>query len=173
MRRSLIVSAPVLVLGALCACRAHRTDAAPATGVELRTDSAKYTVRLDRSVYRVEVGYAFTNRTGKTLSMNVCHLPSPPVLEKEIAAGRWVGAYTRVELMCLTDPPFRVASGTTHRGIVGAAGPPRGAKRFDGWTVDSIPGTYRLTWTLHASADPNDKAGTITAVSPSFQLKDP
>ena len=161
-----------MMLGILGACHAHRGDGGRLPRVELRTDSAEYSVRIDRGTYRLDVGYTFLNRTGNTLSMNVCRSPSPPVLEKEVAAGQWVRAYTVVELMCLTEPPFRVASAATYRGVVQAQAPLPGG-RFSGWMVDSIPGMFRLKWALHASADPNDRAGTITAVSAPFAVRGP
>lgn len=170
MRRGLIGA---LALAASAACGVHRSARTRAPGTELRADSAGYAVRFDRNLFRTDIGYSFTNYTGGTVSLNHCNAPSPPLLEKEVSPGHWVQAYSAVELMCQTLPPFRLASGETYHGALHAYGAPRAGSSFVGWQVDTIPGTYRLQWSLHASANPDDRAGTITVVSPSFQLRVP
>ena len=170
MRHALIV-AGAIACALASACRPHRDATWLGEHVELRIDSTEYTARPDGGVYSVKIDFAFTNRTGTTLSRSMCGAPSPPLLEKEVAPGRWVIAYSPVELMCETIPPFRIASGSTYRGVVSAYATTVAPGRLGGWQADSIPGTYRLHWGLHASAEPNDRAGTVSATSASFRIR--
>lgn len=147
------------------------TVAALENGVRLRADSAQYSVRVTGTTYLATIGFQFDNNSGRTLSKNYCHAPSPPTLEKQRANGEWVFAYSGVELMCLTLPPFRVADGGTYRGALLLAASLPGTNSFPQFGPDSVPGTYRLRWELRAGADPDDKsAPMIVAVSPPFKL---
>jgi hypothetical protein len=171
MRRHCLALGALMTGLQLSACRLNRGDAAPGEPrAELRVDSAQYTVRFAPPMFRVEIPYAFTNRSGGTVSQTYCQAPSPPRLEKQVSLGAWAPAYSSVELMCESIPPFRIAAGKTYRGVlhVVAAAPRRNIA--PAWLVDSIPGTYRLRWTLHAGADPHDRGGTVEATSQSFRL---
>jgi hypothetical protein len=168
-----IIAALSMQCMALTACRPRANASSPASASELRTDSAGYGVQFDGRMYRTIIGYTFTNRSGGTVSQTICGGPQPPLLEKEVSPGRWVRAYSPVYKMCLTLPPFRLANGGTYRGVLSVAAGARGGRLAPTWDVDSISGMYRLSWTLHASADPDDGAGAITTVSPAFQLRRP
>ena len=86
-----------------CACRIPSTtrveNDAPAYIV---VDSEEFTVRYERPAYRTVIGYTYINKSGRTVSANYCAKPRPPALESEVAPGRWVVAYSTIELTCLT-----------------------------------------------------------------------
>lgn len=170
----------VLVLAACApagACRTmHREGDPSSRGATLRADSSEYTVRLVGSLYRTDIGYTYTNHTGATVSKAICGGPTPPELEMEISPGRWMRAYSQVELMCETLPPFRIANDQSYRGVLHVAAAPHrvGGPLGSGWIVDTIQGTYRLRWELRAGADPDNRsAAHVDAISPSFRLVTP
>ena len=127
--------------------------------------------RVNGVMYQATIGFQFENRTGGTLSANYCHIPAPPSLEKQRPSGAWVFAYSVVELMCRTTPPFRLTNGATYRGRLDMVAGRPGTNVFPKFGPDSVPGVYRLRWTLRFSDDPDDKAAPIVvALSPPFKL---
>jgi hypothetical protein len=158
------------------ACRIVHFGGAPdPRAVTLRVDSSAYVLRVVGSTYRTDIGFTFTNHTGGTVSKAICGGPTPPTLEMEVSPGRWMMAYSVVELMCDTDPPFRVANDRSYHGTVHVVAAPHGVGGpLGGWIVDTIPGTYRLRWNLRGGADPHKaSAAIIDAISPSFRLITP
>ena len=161
----------LLTIAGVASCQPTVAREQPAGGTTtIVTDSSQYTVRRVDGMYRATIGYAYTNRTGDVVSMNYCRSPTPPTLEKNVG-GRWVRAYAAVTLMCLTHPPFRIAAGDTYRGTLGLAAAPRGSNAAPQLEVDSVPGTYRLRWTLRAGSEPDAPgAGVVEAISNEFRL---
>jgi hypothetical protein len=142
----------------------------PGTAGTLVTDSTRYTVRFEGGMYRANIGFAYTNRSGDAVSLNYCRTPPPPMLEKRVA-GEWVRAYSPIQLACLTLPPFRVAAGAIYRGVVDFAAAPRAGNLWPQLEVESIPGTYRLRWQLRTGNDPDAKdARTVEAISNEFRF---
>lgn len=166
------VSRLIGVLSLVAGCHSGRNAGrARENGVRLRADSAQYLVRVDGPMYLATIGFRFDNNSGRTLSANYCQAPSPPELEKQLANGDWVFAYSGLALMCRTLPPFRIADGGTYRGTIDLASGRPGTNVMQTFAPDSVPGIYRLRWELRASADPDDRAvPMITAVSPPFKL---
>ena len=136
-------------------------------------DSNAFAVRYERPAYRVKIGYTYINESGKTVSVEYCGEPGPPALEKEVDPGQWVTAYSPVVLLCQTIPPFRLASGASYRGelAVFAVMKNNTDNFWPTWGVDSVPGVYRLHWSLRAGPNPDDRTKPmIDAVSSSFRL---
>jgi hypothetical protein len=156
----------------LAACRASAVrSGAHGNGITLRADSMEYTVRVSGPLYRTQIGYELTNQSGRTLSLNGCGGPPPPVLEKQEADSSWRVAYSPVMLMCLTLPPFRVANGSKYRGVVRVNAGRPGTNVTGVFGADSVPGIYRLRWALRADANPdNTAAPMLGAVSRGFRL---
>lgn len=156
------------------ACSRGRTAApAPVRGATMQTDSTRYTVRFTKPVYRVRIGFVYTNGTDAPVSTNYCKTPGPPALEKEVS-GRWVRAYDPIVLLCLAIPPFRLAAGQSYNGTLDVMVAQRGANFFPQLEVDSIPGTYRLRWALTAGSDPDaPDAASVEAISAPFELAEP
>jgi hypothetical protein len=156
------------------ACSRGRTaPPAPRPGATLRTDSARYEVSFTKPVYRVQIGFVYTNGTDAPVSTNYCKVPGPPALEKRVG-GRWVRAYDPITLLCLSIPPFRLAPGQAYRGTLYVSVAERGANFLPQLEVDSIAGTYRLRWALTAGSDPDDPdAPSVEATSPPFELVGP
>jgi hypothetical protein len=100
-KSSRLVSLLALGLG----CVAHKTDIRPLPDGALRADSMHYSVRVNGPVYEATMGFAFHNTSGRVLSKSQCRTPSPPALQKQLADGSWIHAYSPVELM----PPFTLA----------------------------------------------------------------
>jgi hypothetical protein len=127
-------------------------------------------VVLVGGLYRATIGYVYTNHTGSTLSATYCNTPVPPALEKSVD-GRWTLAYSPVILLCETIPPFRVARGASYRGTLYFAAAPHGRRMGPALYVDSLPGTYRLRWPLHAGEDPRARdAPLVEAISNEFSM---
>lgn len=169
MMRVIVPIAFALVIGGCH--RAAPTVAELGARVSLQADSAQFTVASRGALYQADIGFQFSNHSGRTLSMNYCHAPAPPVLEKQQPDGGWSQAYGAVMLMCLTLPPFRIPDGGSYHGILRFAAGGRGTNVFPAVDPDSIPGVYRLRWELRAGEDPNNQtARLVRAVSPPFRL---
>jgi hypothetical protein len=137
----------------------------------LVVDSSRYTVSYAAPLYHAVIGYSYTNRTKRPVSLASCGHPTPPILEKELSAGNWVQAYDIFLLGCLTLPPLRIPPGVTYRDSLRVSVARRGA--WVGWPlgVENMTGTYRLHWTLRAGTDPlNYAAAAVEAFSPRFEL---
>ena len=139
-------------------------------GISLVTDSAEYTVRFVHPMYRTRIGFVFRNDLRDALTRTHCSTPTP-MLEKNVN-GRWVVAYHSVELMCLRIPHFRIGPQSTYRAALDlAVAPPSATNMAPRLEVDSIPGTYRMRWSLKRGEDPEEpRAPTVEAVSNEFRL---
>lgn len=121
-------------------------------------------------MYRAEIGYRVTNRTGWTLSQDFCTAPGPHTLEKSVGGG-WVLAYSPLRLTCQAIPPFRLRTAGTYRGTFVLHARPRAGELGPELRVDSIPGRYRLRWGLRVGDDPGDaRQPIIETTSNEFQL---
>ena len=153
---------PLLLVGCV---RQHAANTLALLPGSLRVDSAQYSVRVDGPLYKATIGFAFANTTGRPLSANQCHSPSPPRLEKQRPDSTWVHAYSAVELMCLTLPPFRVPAGGTYRGTLNLAAGRPGTNVFPTFGPDSVTGIYRLRWELKAGVNPDDRGAPVIAIT--------
>lgn len=155
-----------VVLGA---CRATSERAAPEQPV-LVTDASQYVVRTEGDLYRATISYEFKNSTGQMLSRTHCNVPPSPILEKYVE-GKWVLAYALVELMCLTIPHFQLAPDSVFRGRLPMVAGKPGSQFGPQFAVESIPGVYRLRWSLRVGPDPESPgAATIQPLSNEFRL---
>jgi hypothetical protein len=170
------VAAGLLLAGAfgiLGACHIPSAMRAPSGGrAYIVVDSNAFTVRYERPAYRAQIRYTYINKSGQTVSADYCKEPGPPALEKEVAPGQWVTAYSPVMLLCQAIPPFRLVTGASYRGQLAVFAVMNNTDNvWPTWRVDSVPGVYRLHWTLRAGPNPDDRTKPmIDAVSSSFRL---
>jgi len=166
-RIGFVLAIALVVVG----CHGRRSGVVPDTGTMLVADSSQYTVRLEGYMYRASIRFHFTNRTGKTLSQAFCNSPIPPELEKQRADGSWTAAYGRVLLTCLTWPPLRIPDGGTYEGRADLSAAQPGHNVHPMFTLDTVPGIYRLRWDLRVGSDPDNRdAPVFQPVSPPFRL---
>jgi hypothetical protein len=166
-RRGLCVAIGLLLTATACAHQLQR-DEPEAT---LRTDSARYVVKLENGHYSATIRYVVENHRSRTLSRSVCGGPPPPALEKQLSDGSWKLAYSQVELLCETIPPFRIPGGGVYRGKLVVYAVRNGGGPLSPLTVDSVPGTYRLHWSLVDGDEPRaPKARRVEIISPLFRL---
>jgi hypothetical protein len=168
MIRQLVCVLPLL-LGACGAISEHQAPARP----PLVTDSSQYVVSTEGDLYRATIGYEFKNSTGLTLTRTHCNVPPSPILEKNVG-GQWILAYAPVELMCLTTPHFQLAPDSLFRGRLAIVAGKPGSQFGPQFGVESIPGIYRLRWSLRVGPDPESPgAQTIQPISNEFRLVQP
>ena len=66
-----------------------------------RPDSPSYTLQTTTNGLRVDIPFAYTNRTGRTLYVVNCNRIVPPVLEK-LVDDEWVVAWGAAVPQCLS-----------------------------------------------------------------------
>ena len=164
--------AGLLLLGSLLlvACESLRPWKRPLSAF-LRTDSAVVGVRHSNHAYAANIGYVFTNTTGKTISIAMCgRWPGNPYLEKRVA-GKWVPAYLPAYLLCRTIPDFTFDPGATYRGVLDFLAYEPGQNALPRIEVDSIDGVYRLRWSFTEGTDATaEGARRVEAVSNEFRM---
>ena len=175
MMRYIVYPALGVLLASSSACFVHRGGSdAERGGATLEVDSAQYTLKRKGEFYTTTIGYHYTNHTGALVSANHCFAPPPPMLEKQSADGRWVGAGGSVQLTCLRLPPFRIPDGGSYAGTYSVLAARRDANIFPKLDIDSVTGNYRLRWALRAGEDPDDnRAPEVVAISNVFRLIGP
>ncbi len=137
---------PGLLLSALVllACGSPPTSAGGEEEHPLRTEHLEYELRHTESGFEGEIAFAYTNRTGETVSLINCRGNVPPSLEKREGDG-WVTAWTPVTLMCLSPPVVIEPDATFTDTLRIVAGRPSGDVR-PRFQVAEVEGTYRLVW---------------------------
>lgn len=123
------------------------------------------------------IGYTYSNRTGRPVSIPNCLGDVPPHLEK-LVEGTWVVAWGAPTLDCLS-PPVTIQPGEQYRdGVRLRAWPPDSDVRPK-FVVDPIEGVYRLVWAdavwnYDASGPPwGDPLPLAQRVSNRFDLLEP
>jgi hypothetical protein len=142
----------------------------PAFGTpSIRTARDAYTIPDPGSL---EIEATFTNRTGRTLYVGRCGTSVPDFVLEKLDGGRWVPGYTPV-CQSILAPLVPVPPGGTLKGAV-RLHLVRGARTLPLFRTGSIPGTYRLLWTVYG--DPAAQRVGQAPISPemrssnSFQL---
>lgn len=140
------------VLAALltCACSSTADPLRPTTALQpgetpLTTDAPAYEVRGEGAI-RAAVDFDLTYRNPLDVAVAVpaCHTPARPALQK-LVGGRWVHAFSSVELLCIS-PPLVIPAGGTHHFRYPLRADAHDLARWLGATDGSLPGTYRLRW---------------------------
>jgi len=141
----------------------HAPDLAQ-TDAPIQTDKPEYQVTYEPSsmllsndkqgsvtyrpkAFKVTINSTYTNRTGSTVYIPVCQVPSQPNLEKKVE-GKWVVAYGPGGRLC-RGVPVRIEPGETYRDTFKVeAFWPRQNGNLD-FFDEEIEGTYRLVYDLH------------------------
>ena len=150
-RRSLTTLIAMGTLVYLVGCETLAPSTRPLTA-SLRTDSTQIGAHRSGFAYIANIGFVYTNTTPKPVSKAGCGGPPFPELEKNVG-GKWVAAYYRVYLACLTKPDFMIVSGATFRGVLQFMAFERGHNTAPELNVDSIDGLYRLRWDFREGTD--------------------
>ena len=151
--RPILFASAALGAALLGGCAGLTSPDEDGSGLVIRTDQAEYTVSRDAQFVRTTVGVTLTNGTGGPAYFATCHGVHPPVLEKRVG-DRWVTAYAATVLLCL-GPPEVVEPGETfpYTFRISAALP--GNNYHPKFLVDEVPGTYRLSWTVYRTWEPD------------------
>jgi hypothetical protein len=110
----------------------------------LTTDAPAYDIRQEGVFGAVDFDLTYRNGLDAAVAVPACHAPARPMLQK-LVGGRWVQAYSSVELMCITAPLVIPAKRTHHfryRLRADTYDLERWSEAVDG----SLEGTYRLRW---------------------------
>lgn len=164
-------AASLLVLGTTLSV-ACSSASAPKTAMEvsLATDSARFAVQFNGSLFTGRIGYTLTNASDDILSMTGCHAPRGPNLEKQVN-GSWIVAYDQIFLLCRTIPDFTWQPGTKTPASLDLFVAPRGTNIRPQWNVDTIDGVYRLHWYFAIGPDPTaEGARMVEVLSNTFRL---
>jgi hypothetical protein len=109
------------------------------------TDSAVYRLRpIGGDDIGTTIGYAYSNRTDRAVSLPNCLGNVAPHLDKWVD-GRWVRAWDSPKLDCLS-PPVTIENGEVYRDEVRLAAWPSGSNIHPQFLVTPITGRYRLVW---------------------------
>lgn len=175
--RSVTAVLAVLLAGA---CSSTADPLRPTTALQpgetlLTTDAPAYEVREETPI-RAAVDFELTYRNplGVAVAVPACHSPARPALEK-LVGGKWVHAFSSVELLCIT-PPLVIPAGGTHHFRYQMRADAHDLARWLGATDGSLPGRYRLRWWVGVRDRRADTGvGTALAdkyvVSNSFDLR--
>ena len=108
----------------------------------LQTDRLTYEIRRENDELRAEIPFTYTNRTGKTVFVE---LPGTPAGSRKLVDGEWQLAWAAVTMSCLS-PPIVIEPGETYKEtlVVYAAEP--GTRKAPTFEVAEIEGIYRLVW---------------------------
>ena len=141
------------------------------------TDATAYHL-IPRSGGGVEatIGYTYSNRTGRAVSIPNCNGYVPPSLEK-LVDGVWIWAWNGPGDQCLSAP-VTIEAGVQYRDELRAAS--MGGQRPPDFLFP-MPGTYRLVWETLVwsySYDPSGPPWGVLVrkaqrVSNSFELIEP
>lgn len=145
----------------LIGCQPTSPIASGSTPV-LRTESTEFAVQAIGYFYRTTIPFTYTNETGDVVSKQGCGGPELPIMEKKVG-DRWVVAYNAIYNDCLTIPDFAVETGATYQGVLYVDVSQPGHNSGPELRVDSIEGTYRLTWDLSSGRKAGAKGSRIVS----------
>ena len=145
-RSILIRCITLLLIGLLSGCASAPivTTAAELAHADFRTDSTSYTLAAGAVGYGGTISVTYTNHSRKTVYFVNCRGVTNVVLEK-LVDGAWKLAWSPIELMCLS-PPITVPPNGTWTTRVNISGAYRGRNSLPTFSIDTIPGRYRLEW---------------------------
>jgi hypothetical protein len=144
--RPLVPLAVALVAASSLAGCALQNAAAPAPQeAAIRTDQPSYVLERRPSGWEVEIGFEYTNRTDRTISLLNCRGAFGFELQKW-EGGAWVTAWVPALPLCLS-PPIEIAPGATFpRTLAIFAGHPE-SNVHPQFRVDDPEGSYRIVVT--------------------------
>lgn len=141
-------------------------------GRALQTDRQEYEAELSDEGYRkvlIEIPMTYTNVTAEIVYLIGCRHPSMPVLQK-FEAGKWIVAYSGVELMCLS-PPWALDPGEVFRDTLSVRGHLPGqnaAPIFD----TEVAGLYRLKRAVYSDLEGEAMLPESLLVSNLFEVRE-
>jgi len=136
----------ILALTALGACSSPMLP--ESAGPLLVTDASEYQLAeyqlTSPPTVEVRIGYTFSNRTGKTVSLLNCLGQVPPTLERRVG-DEWVLAWQTATFAC-SSPPIVIDPETQYSNELHVFAFPSGSNFHPQFTPEPISGTYRLVW---------------------------
>lgn len=146
---------PVLALLCLAACSPGSTSEVATSGAAntaaITTDEPSYRFELDDGMQRLDVEYAFENRSGRAAHVARCGSTAVQFrLEKQVG-GAWVPAFDPICPLILVEP-YVVPAGEVLEGEIVIDLVPGAEPRLQ---VAEVPGTYRLLLSIHDGWDPD------------------
>ncbi|HKX31059.1 MAG TPA: hypothetical protein VJ302_25440 [Blastocatellia bacterium] len=145
-----------------------RTEGAAQVAPPIRTERETYEVKYTRNSVKLTIKTSYTNRTGDTVYLSKCRVPSEPILQKRVR-GRWILAYERPQLLC-REKPVRIKPGETYKDRFQMEAFLPGNNNFPKFEVREVPGTYRLVRSFHRGSDEGPLLPLRERVSNQFQL---
>ncbi|MDB4952223.1 MAG: hypothetical protein JWM27_4872 [Gemmatimonadetes bacterium] len=126
----------------------------------IRTSHGGYRLAPDGPGWRLELAATYTNRTGRTVHLDGGGGMHPAFVLEKLQGDAWVPAFAPVSLL-MAAPPLEVAPGASRTDtlVLLASRPGLGAPAF---TVDSVPGTYRLVYAAYASSTVESRAARLS-----------
>ncbi|MDB4950416.1 MAG: hypothetical protein JWM27_3065, partial [Gemmatimonadetes bacterium] len=116
----------------------------------IRTSRDGYRLTPDGPGWRLEIVATYTNRTGRAVYVRHGGGRQPGFRLEKREGDAWTAAFAPA-VPLVAEPPSVVAPGASRTDtlVVLASAPGLGAPAF---TVDSIPGTYRVVYDLYATS---------------------
>lgn len=105
----------------------------------IQTDRLQYVLTETDAGWSAEIGYAFTNRTGRAVTVAHCAGAYSLKLQQRRAGG-WVDAWPPLLPLCLSVPVV-IEPGADRAGTVWFIARP------NDFEVDRVAGVYRIVWT--------------------------
>lgn len=163
MRYSPIILLPCV---AAMACAASRM-ALPATE-PIQTDSPIYTYQEANGLAQVVIRLTYRNTTGGPVFLPMCQGPQPPRLQKQVG-DKWVIAFSPNVLAC-EETPMEIANNQSYTYTFQVIAGMPGTNYLPRFSVESVPGTYRILWEVfHGAAGEPSKPVITTAQLPTNQ----
>lgn len=146
LHKCILVVLAVLVAGA---CTGSADPFGPGTALQpgetlLVTDAPAYEIRQEGVRSAVDFDLTYRNGLDVAVAVPACHSPARPMLQK-LVGGRWVRAFSSVELMCLTAP-LVIPAKRTHHFRYHLRADAHDLERWSEAVDGSLGGTYRLRW---------------------------
>jgi hypothetical protein len=146
LHKCILVVLAVLFAGA---CTGSADPFGPSAALQpgetlLTTDAPAYEIRQEGVFHAVDFDLTYRNALDVAVAVTACHTPAQPMLQK-LVGGRWVRAYSSVELMCLSAP-LVIPAKRTHRFRYRLRADTYDLERWSEAVDGSLEGTYRLRW---------------------------
>ncbi len=113
-------------------------------GAPFQTDRLSYTLVTTPAGIEGQIAYVLTNHTGGPIFIVNCNGATSLNLEKQVG-DRWVRAWGPVIPTCLSAP-IVVEPEQEYRDVVHVFGGHPASNMDPKFTVDLVPGVYRLVW---------------------------
>jgi hypothetical protein len=157
-----------LAIVVLCVACVTSRGTPPTPDLAITTDAAAYDVTTSASK-GTNIIFAYTNRTGSTVSTGYCHAPPPPTLQR-LVEGEWVYAFKPAENLCYSGQ-FRIPSDSVYRGVLSLRSNDLSKATSIAAKSDSTPGIYRLYFSFLRTDDiGKTQPHRVEAISSSFRI---